>query len=145
MLEREPTPGGVHHGTHRVVGHRQDARVNSESTGKIIADARQAFPGAQPARAFHVQRQVAVAEAEPGLAAQGLEHRHEGPGLVGPAPSGLGVVAARQRIEHGVEVGRDMQAQMLEVVAGVDHDAEPPRPQVAVQAERQLGAAHAAA
>ena len=32
---------------------------------------------------------------------------------------------ARQGVEHGVDVGRDVQAQMLEVVAGVDDDGEP--------------------
>ena len=38
------------------------------------------------------------------------ERAHEGPGLVAPPPAGLLVDHARQRIEHGVDVGRDVQA-----------------------------------
>ena len=60
-----------------------------------------------------------------------------------PAPAGLLVDEAGERIERGVDVGRDVQPQVLEVVAGVDDDGEPLAQQLR-QPERQLGAADAA-
>src|SRR5690606_13012983 len=60
------------------------------------------------------------------------------------APAQFLVGDAAKRIEHGVEVGRNQQAEMFEIVAGVDHDrqvgAEHPG-----QTRRQLGAADTAA
>ena len=52
------------------------------------------------------------------------ERAHEGPGLLAPAPAGLLVDHAGQRVEHRVDIGRDVQAQVLEVVAGVDDDGQ---------------------
>src|SRR5579883_812144 len=90
-------------------------------------------------------REVAVAEPEPGLSAECLDRPHEGPGLAAAAPAGLGILEARKGVHDGVEVGRDMQAQMLEIVAGVDAEHEPVRRARAIKPECELGAAHAAA
>ncbi len=70
-----------------------------------------------------------------------FERGHEGPGFVAPAPAGLGVVDAGEGIEQGVEIGRDREPQVLEIVAGIGDDGQSPRRQNAVEAERQLGAA----
>src|SRR5207253_636764 len=75
------------------------------------------------------------------LAAQGFERRHEGPGLAAPAPAEFGVVLPRQGVEQGVEIGRDPEAEMLEIIAGIGDDGQRIGRQDAVEAERQLGAA----
>jgi len=92
-----------------------------------------AFRPKRPAiSAVTLQGQVFIAQLEPGLAAQLLERRHEIPGLAIAAPTGLRVVPARERVEHGVEVRRDMQPQVLEIVAGIDHHGQPVRAQVPI-------------
>src|SRR5437016_4247744 len=88
--------------------------------------------------------QIAVAEVEPGLAAEAPEGLHKAPGLVPPAPAELEVVDAGEGVEQGVDVGRDRKSQMLEVVAGIGDDNQRLGRQYAVEAERQLGAADAA-
>ena len=40
--------------------------------------------------------------------------------LAGETPALLGVLEAGEGIHDGVEIGRDRQAEMLEVVGGVD-------------------------
>jgi hypothetical protein len=66
-----------------------------------------------------MRREIAVAEAEPGLAAQCFERRHEGPGLAAPAPPSSGLSWPEQRVEQRIEVGRDLETEMLEIVAGI--------------------------
>ena len=108
----------------------------------VIADS------VSPARSRRVRStcsaKIAVAEAEPGLAAQRTDRLHERPGLVAPAPAGRRIVEAGQRIDQRVDIGRDGQAEMLEIVAGVGDDQQIVRRQHAAQAQRQLGAADAA-
>ena len=80
------------------------ARVNSAVT------CRQRGALGQALGAVQVGGEVAVAEAEPGLAAEALERLHDLPGLAGEAPAALVVVQPGQRVGHGVEVGADVQA-----------------------------------
>ena len=68
--------------------------------------------------------EIAVAEVEPCLAAEALECGHEGPGLVAPTPSQLRVVQAGEGVEQGIDIGRDRQPEMFEIVAGVGDDFE---------------------
>ena len=64
---------------------------------------------------------------------------------VSPAgPSRVGVVAIGQRVEHRVDVGRDVQAEVHEIVRGVDDDGELFRRKNGGKAARQLSAADAA-
>src|SRR5215472_4045076 len=88
--------------------------------------------------------EIAVAEVEPGLAAQALERLHKGPGLVAPAPAKFGIGEASEGIEQSVDVGRDREAEMLEIVTGVGYHHQRSRWQDAVEAERELGAADSA-
>src|SRR5438270_436696 len=78
---------------------------------------------------------------EPSLAAERFERRHEGPGLAFPAPAELGVVEPRQGVEQGIEIGRDRETQMLEIVARIGDDGQRVRRQDTVETERELGAA----
>ena len=84
--------------------------------------------------------EVAVAEVEPGLAAELRGHGHEGPRFARQSPAGLGVVDAGERVHHGVEVGRDAKAEVLEVIARVDDDRKVLAEQT-VQAVDELRAA----
>ena len=61
------------------------------------------------------------------------------------APTEFAVGEPGQRIGHGVDVGRNRQTQMLEIVAGIDDDQQILGRHDARQAERELGAARYAA
>ena len=87
-----------------------------------------------------MNRQVAIAEAEPIVAAERRERFHERPGLVSPTPSQLRVVEAGERVHQRVGIRRDMQAEMLEIVADIGHDEQIVRRQDPAEAERELGA-----
>ena len=83
----------------------------------------QGFPGLQAPRALHVQRQVPVPEPEPDLPAERLQGLQEVPALIAPPPAELGVGKTCQRVERGVEVRADQEAEVLEVIARVDDQA----------------------
>ena len=123
-LERERSIGRVHHRADAIVAHRQDAAFDPEPARNIGGDGRQGLAVAQPPRPFHMQGKVAISELEPCLAADLGERLHEAPGLVAAAPARLKIVDVRKRIGHGVEIGRDAQAKMLEIVGGVDDNRE---------------------
>ena len=67
-----------------------------------------------------METDVAVAEREPVLPAQPLGQLERVRRLVAHAPAALLVEQAGERVEDGVEVGRDVQAEDLDVVADVD-------------------------
>src|SRR5258705_10211862 len=91
-----------------------------------------------------MQRQIAIAEPKPVLAAECADAVHERPGLVAPAPAGDGIVDARESVGQRVDIWRDAKSKMLEIVAGVgDHEQFVGR-QDAAQTERQFRAANPA-
>ena len=94
-------------------------------------------------RADEVEPEIEVAELEPRVAAPLPRRLERAPGLARPAPAALLVVEAGERVEHGVEVGRDVQAEHLEVVADVAHHGEA-RPEDVVETARELCASDAA-
>ena len=101
----------------------------------------QCLPQAQATGALDMQREIAIAEPKPVLAAERADAVHERPRLVTPAPAGGGIVDARENVGQRVDIGRDAQSKMLEIVAGVgDHEQFVGR-QDAAQTERQFGAA----
>ena len=65
---------------------------------------------------------------------------------VSPAasPAGLRIGDARERVRDGIQIRRDAEAEMLEVIAGVAHHHQAIRRQQPVETERELGAADAA-
>ena len=124
LLEGQRARIGFDHRADGVVGHGQDACGDSQRCRLPGTDAGQRLARVQAARAVDVRREIAVAELEPGRPAERAQRVHEGPGLARAAPAGLLVDHARQRVEHGVDIGRDVQPQVGEVVAGVDDDGE---------------------
>src|SRR5262245_7148925 len=93
--------------------HRQQSASTSGPPAEVCSDGGKALALSQPARPLDMRSKVAIAELEPGLAAELLERRHEGPGLVTPAPAALAIVEAGERVHQRVEIGRDRQAEML--------------------------------
>ena len=88
-----------------------------------------------------MQREIAIAEPKPVLAAERTDAVHERPRLVTPTPAGHGIVNIREDIGQRVDIGRNAQSKMLEIVAGIrDHEQFVGR-QDAAQTERQFGAA----
>ncbi len=62
---------------------------------RVRRDGGQAISGRETPRALHMHGQIAVAELEPGLAAELLQRAHEGPGLVLAAPARRRIVETR--------------------------------------------------
>ena len=91
-----------------------------------------------------MEADVEVTEHEPALAAPGAGRLERLPCLAGPPPAALRVVQAREPVEDGVEVGRNVEAEHLEVVADVADDRELARREHVVQPSRELGATDAA-
>ena len=133
---------------------RGAAGSEAERLGEPRGDLGERHALAQQLRAHEMQPEVAVAEPEPGFAAE-LRHRRERvPGLVRAAPAALLVGDAGEGVEHAVEVGGDVQAEHLDVVPHVaydgyvvrfddsDHSAQEPR---AADTAREHGHLHAAA
>ena len=122
ILEVEPAFAGAQARAHLVVAHRNDARGNSQAAAEVGSDVGERFARCTSSRALHMGREVAVAELKPGLAAQRRQRGHKAPGLVTPAPAALRIVEASQHIHDGIEIGRDREPEMLEVVTGIgDH------------------------
>src|SRR5579862_1376042 len=91
-----------------------------------------------------MEREVSVPESEPGLAADRFERVHEVPGLVTSTPAPLRMGQPAERVENGVNVGRDAKTELLEIVPGIDKRGERSRRQNAIEATKQLCATHAA-
>src|ERR1700730_8296325 len=135
-MEIEPTIVGSQARADAVVAHRQQPRRDAEAAAEIVGDLRKALTRREPPSALDMSSEIAVAELEPGFAAQRLQRRHEGPGLATPAPSELRVVdpaeSVEEGVEEGVDIGRNREAEMLEIVAGVGDHGQLPRRQNAV-------------
>ena len=87
-------------------------------------DRRERLSAAQRLRADEMQPEVEVAEHEPALATPRSRRLERLPALPGPAPAALRVVEPGEAVEDRVEVGRDVQAEHLEVVADVADDRQ---------------------
>lgn len=88
--------------------------------------------------------EITIAEPEPCFAAQAAERLHKIPGLIRPAPAALDIAETAECIQNSIDVRRDMEAEMLEIVAGVDDHCQIGADKT-LQSQRQLGAAYAAA
>ena len=98
----------------------------------------------QPTGALDMNRKIAIAKAKPVLAAERGERFHERPRFVLPAPTEFCIVEAGERVHERVGVGRDVQAEMLEIIADIRDDEQIGRLHDPAQAQRELGAADAA-
>jgi hypothetical protein len=120
-LEVELARGRSEERPHRVVGGRQQADPNAEAFPEPTCDLGQRRALPQRARAHEVEAEVPVAEREPRLAAEAAGGRERVRRLVAHAPAALLVEEPGERVEDGVEVGRDVEPEDLDVVADV-HD-----------------------
>src|SRR5580704_14880147 len=92
-----------------------------------------------------MQRDIAIAELEPGVEPHLAPLRVNLPGLVRAAPALLRIGHARERIEHSIEVGANGRAAMLEVVPGIDDELQSAGRHAALQTLGQLGSADSSA
>jgi hypothetical protein len=124
LLELEPAIGGPHLGRHRRVRHRQDASPDPERGLQAKAHLGEPPAGADARGPGDVQREVPVAEPEPGLLAvrAQLVHRRERVALDAPAERRL--LDAREVVQDGVVVGHDEEPVADAVVARVHDDVE---------------------
>src|SRR3984893_6649771 len=131
-MEIEPTIVGSQARADAVVTHRQQPRRDAEAAAEIVGDLREALTRREPPSALDMSSQIAVADLEPGFAAQRPQCRNKGPGLATPAPSELRVVDPAESVEERVDIGRNREAEVLEIVAGVGDYGQLPRRQNAV-------------
>ena len=91
---------------------------------QFLGDLRERRALPEPPRSAQVRGQVAVAQAKPSLLAHAFERRQAMERFAGEAPSLGAVYNARQSVEHGVNIGRDVEAVKLGVIAGVGDDGD---------------------
>jgi hypothetical protein len=132
-------------GLNWLIAHGYDPRAYAEPGGYIGRDDTQRFLVFQTPGTFNMQGKVAIAEPEPGLRSKRFEHPHERPGLVPAPPTQLDIVEPAQGVENGVNIGANAQAQVVEVITGIDDDGQSVLRQYSIQSKRELRAADASA
>ena len=105
---------------------------------------RQRLSGAKRLRTDEMKPEVEIAEHEPALASPRTNRIECLPCLTCAAPATLRVVEPSQAVEHGVEVGRDVQPEHLEIVADVADHGQLTGSEHVVETRRELGTADAA-
>src|SRR5207302_7695792 len=88
-----------------------------------------------------MQGRSAIPGPQPVVAAEGADAVHERPRLVTRAPASGRIIDARESVGQRVDIGRDAQSKMLEIVAGVGDDEQLVGWQDEAQTEGQFGAA----
>ena len=122
LLEREVTVRRLDPRPQPVVGGGQQRRLDPECLGQPGGHGRQRLAPRERLRADEVQAEVAVAEHEPALPSKARGLLERDPALVRAPPSALRVGDAGERVEDAVQIGRDVHAEHLDVVADVaDH------------------------
>ena len=124
ILEVEPSLIRSQSCAQPIICRRQHSGTDAEAAAEVGGDGGESLALPQPTGALDMNRQVAIAKAEPILAAERRERFHERPGLVPPTPSQLRVVEASKRVHQRVGVRRDMQAEMLEIIADIGDDEQ---------------------
>src|SRR3954452_11548910 len=98
VLEVDPARVATHAGAHAVVAHRHHAGTDAEAPANVGGHLGQGLPQAQATGALDMQRQVAITEPKPVLAAERADTVHERPRLVTPAPAGGGIIDASESV-----------------------------------------------
>src|SRR3546814_2064373 len=91
-----------------------------------------------------MQREIVITELKPVLAAQRSHRAHEAPALGFTAPALRGIGLAGQSIEQRIDVRRDREPEMMEIVAGIDDGRYRSRRNGVAEAEHQFRPAAAA-
>ena len=125
VLEGERALRRLDDGWHRIVAHGHDARLDAEPRAKCSRDRAQALARPQSPGPLDMDGEVLVTEEEPGFTAERAKGLHEGAALPCPPPAGLRIREPCEGVGERVEIGADLEAEMLEVVAGVGDDGEP--------------------
>ena len=141
LLERERAGGGHDLCSQMVVGRGDDPRLDAHALAEPPRHLRQRDAIPELARADEVEPEVEVAEAEPVLAAPLRRRPERVPRLAGTAPAALVVDEPGERVEEAVEIGRDPEAEHLDVVSDVADDREVARREHGGEAAREAGAA----
>ncbi|MNZ57135.1 hypothetical protein D3C78_751050 [compost metagenome] len=135
---------GFNAGANPVVGHRQDIAGDAKFSCQSGGDLAERLAGRQPPGALDVHRQIGIAEPKPGLAAELAERLHETPGFVATTPAVFLVDQVGEGVDQGVDIGRYLQPEVFEIVAGVDDQLELAGRHQSSQTCRQFRAADAA-
>ncbi len=126
LLEREPPGRRRDVRAKPIVRRRQDPCGDACSERERRGHLRERRRVRSASRAHEVEPDVAVAEPEPVLPSPARRRLERVPGLAGSPPAALGVDEPAERVEEAVEVGRDVQAEDLEVVTDVSDDGQLP-------------------
>src|ERR1700691_3034675 len=89
ILEVEPPFIRSQSGAQPIIRRRQHAATHAEGTAEVGGDTGERLSLPQPSGALDMDREIAIAKAEPILAAKRRESFHERPRLGAPAPSQL--------------------------------------------------------
>jgi hypothetical protein len=93
---------------------------------------------------FQVHSKVAIAEAKPGRTAKLAQGLQSLKGLLSPPPSGGGIGHTGQCIAHRIQVRANIEAEVLEIIPGIDDYRQAFRRDNPSQTVRQFGAAYTA-
>ncbi len=125
LLEIEPAVIGQQPGPHRIVASSARRATRPPCGG---TDRRSPADSVSPAFSRRVRSTCRAMSRSPRRnqvsPPRASMRFHERPGLVVPAPAEFAVGQAGQRIGDRIDIGRDRQAEMLEIVAGVDDDQQ---------------------
>ena len=122
-----------------IIGCGQELRGTAPTGRYIGGDRRERLTSPQAPRARHMQCQILVAEDKPVLFAQRDRRLHQVARVAGHAPAIDRIDAARQRVEHRVEIRRDAQPPVLAVVTDVADHRQLARRQRLMQRQRHAG------
>ena len=139
LLERQLAIGRDDARAQVIVAGGQEASAQAVAPREIGGDGRERLARAQPLAAHEVQADVAIAEDEPVEAAELGHDGHRLARVAGDAPALLGMDAAGQRVQQRVEIGRDRQPPVLEIVAHVADDRHVGRSYAREQTARETG------
>ena len=130
------------HGPDGIVAHGHQRQAQVPGGDDLAGDLGQGGALPQPLGPVEVGTQVPIAQVEPGHPAVAPEGLHGLPGLADQAPAGLGVDRPGQGVGDRVDVGADVQAVQLDIVAGVDHRGDRRRVDDLHEAAQHPGGAH---
>ena len=152
LLECESTRRRHHVRAQAVVGRRRERRSDTGEIGEGGGDGRQGHAVSEELGANEMDTEISIAEPEPALSAPVGGGLDGVPRLVRPAPAALRVDETGERVEQAVEIGRDVEAEDLDVVAdvadhrelaGLEHGCESSGEACATAAAREEDDAHA--
>src|ERR1700686_5181527 len=96
----------------------------------------------QPLAPIQMRCEVAVAEVEPGFAVEPAQRVERVEALALETPSVGAIDDAGERVNHRVDIGRNVEPVEMLVIAGIDDDAQPARIDPLDQSAEKLSRPH---